>query len=214
MRRNGGTFPPLVMFWPLERSWPKEDLATYGGAKVQQRNGSASAADPLQERMDRIVVVGCPGSGKSTLARELASQTGIPAFHLDQLYWQADWMPHPDQEMFRKAVDSIVAGDRWILDGCFFDRAGSVRLERADTLVILDISTGVCLFRAVKRWWTYRGDARPDLPPGCSEKFDLEFYQYILTYRTMQTPKLDALVAQHFKGRLIWDPTPRRQGCI
>ncbi|MBI1212941.1 MAG: AAA family ATPase [Alphaproteobacteria bacterium] len=153
--------------------------------------------------MNRIVVVGCPGSGKSTLTRELASRTRIPAFHLDQLYWQRGWTPHPDPGMFREAVDAIVAGERWILDGCFFDSAGSARFERADTLVTLDVPTSVCLFRAVKRWWTYRGEARPDLPPGSPEEFDLEFYRYILTYRAKQAPKRDVLVAQHFKGRSI-----------
>jgi len=153
--------------------------------------------------MNRIVVIGCPGSGKSTLTRELAARTGIPVFHLDRLYWQPGWKPHPDLTAFREAVDAVVAGDRWILDGGFFDSAGSARFERADTVLILDLPTSVCLFRAVKRWWTYRGDTRPDLPPGCPEKFDLEFYRYILTYRAKQTPRGEALIARHFKGRLV-----------
>lgn len=153
--------------------------------------------------MNRFVVIGCPGSGKSTLTLDLAARTGIPAFHLDQLYWQPGWTPHPDLSAFRKAVDTIAAGERWILDGGFFESAGSARLERADAVVLLDMPTGVCLFRALKRWWTYRGETRPDLAPGCPEKFDLEFYGYILTYRTKQAPKGEALIAQHFKGQLI-----------
>ncbi len=153
--------------------------------------------------MNRIVVIGCSGSGKSTLTRELAGRTGIPAFHLDQLYWQPGWVPHPDLASFRKSVDAIVAGDRWILDGGFYDAAGPARFERADSVVLLDLPTRTCLYRAVRRWWTYRGETRPDLAPGCPEKFDLEFYRYILSYRTKQTPKGDALLARHFKGRLI-----------
>ena len=115
--------------------------------------------------MNRIVVIGCSGSGKSTLARELAVRTGIPAFHLDQLYWQPGWKPHPDLSAFRAAVDTIVAGERWILDGGFFSSAGPTRFERADAVVLLDLPTHLCLYRAVKRWWAYHGETRPDLAP-------------------------------------------------
>ena len=36
------------------------------------------------------MVIGCPGSGKSTFSRELHKITGIPLFHLDMMYWNAD----------------------------------------------------------------------------------------------------------------------------
>jgi adenylate kinase family enzyme len=153
--------------------------------------------------MERIVVIGCSGSGKSTLTRELAARTGIPAHHIDQLYWQPGWKPHSDVTAFRISVDTIVAGDRWILDGGFFDTAGSARFERADVAVLLDLPMPLCLFRAIERWWTYRGETRPDLAPGCPEKFDLEFYRYIMTYRSKQLPQAEALIAAHFRGRLV-----------
>ncbi len=153
--------------------------------------------------MNRIAVVGCSGAGKSTLTRALAARTGIPAFHLDQLYWQPGWKPHPDSAAFRAAVDGIIAGERWILDGGFFDSLGPARFERADAVVLFDLPARLCLYRAVKRWLTYRGEARPDLAPGCPEKFDLEFYRYILTYRAKQLPQAQALIAQYFNGRLV-----------
>ncbi len=153
--------------------------------------------------MNRIAVIGCSGAGKSTLARELAARTGIPVYHLDQLYWQPGWKPHPDIAAFREAADGIVASERWILDGGFFDSLGPARFERADVVVLLDLPTPLCLYRAVKRWLAYRGETRPDLAPGCPEKFDLEFYRYILTYRAKQMPQAQALIAQHFRGRLV-----------
>jgi adenylate kinase family enzyme len=153
--------------------------------------------------MERIVVLGCPGSGKSTLARELAARTGIPAVHLDRLYWQPGWKPHPDLEAFRAAVDGVAAGERWILDGGFLDSAGHARFKRADAAVLLDFPTHVCLYRAVRRWWTYRGETRPDLAPGCEEQVDFEFYRYILSYRARQLPQVDATLAQLFNGQLI-----------
>jgi adenylate kinase family enzyme len=153
--------------------------------------------------MDRIVVIGCSGSGKSTLTRELAARTSIPAHHLDQLYWQPGWKAPTDLSTFRRQVDAVAAGERWILDGGFFGSAGSARFERADVVVLLDLPMAVCLSRAIKRWWTYRGETRPDLAPGCPEKFDLEFYRYIVTYRSKQMPEAEALIASHFKGRLV-----------
>ena len=153
--------------------------------------------------MDRIVVIGCSGSGKSTLTRELAARTGIPAHHLDQLYWQPEWKTPTDLSTFRRGVDAVVASERWILDGGFFGSAGSARFECADVVVLLDLPMTQCLFRAIKRWWTYRGETRPDLAPGCPEKFDLEFYRYIVTYRSKQMPEAEALIASHFKGRLV-----------
>ena len=40
--------------------------------------------------MKKIIVIGCPGSGKSTFARALHDKTGIPLYHLDMMYWNAD----------------------------------------------------------------------------------------------------------------------------
>lgn len=153
--------------------------------------------------MNRVVVLGCSGSGKSTLARALAERTGIPAYHLDQMYWQPGWVPHPDPAVFRESVDAVVSQERWILDGGFFDAAGPLRFARAECVVMFDLPTPVCLYRVIKRWWTFRGSTRPDLATGCPEKFDPMFLWYIITYRKIQTPKGDALIAQHFKGRMI-----------
>ena len=137
------------------------------------------------------------------LARELAARTGLPAYHLDRMYWQPGWKPPADLSVFRRAVDEVAARERWILDGGFFGTAGHARFERADVVVLFDLPTAVCLFRAIRRWLTYRGETRPDLAPGCPEAFDLEFYRYIVTYRSEQLPEAEALIARHLKGRLI-----------
>ena len=68
---------------------------------------------------------------------------------------------------------------------------------------MFDLPTLLCLYRAIRRWWTFRGETRPDLAPGCPEKFDPSFLWYILTYRSRQSPKGEALIAQHFKGRIV-----------
>ena len=40
--------------------------------------------------MKKVIVIGCPGSGKSTVSRALHNKTGIPLYHLDMMYWNAD----------------------------------------------------------------------------------------------------------------------------
>lgn len=40
--------------------------------------------------MKKIIVIGCPGSGKSTFSKALNKITGIPLFHLDMMFWNAD----------------------------------------------------------------------------------------------------------------------------
>ena len=40
--------------------------------------------------MKKVIVIGCPGSGKSVFSRALAKVTGLPVYHLDMMYWNAD----------------------------------------------------------------------------------------------------------------------------
>jgi adenylate kinase family enzyme len=58
-----------------------------------------------------------------------------------------------------------------------------MRIVRADTVVWLDYPTRLCLGRVLKRWWHYRGRARPDMTEGCPERLDLEFLVYVLAFR-------------------------------
>jgi adenylate kinase family enzyme len=153
--------------------------------------------------MDRVVVIGCSGSGKSTLARALAARTGLPAVHLDMLYWQPGWKDHPDLPAFHAKVRAVCEGPRWIIDGGFTTGNVEVRFARADTIILFDLPPWLCLYRAFKRYLIYRGETRPDLAPGCPEKFDFAFYRYILTYRRKQLPKIEANIAAYFTGRLV-----------
>ena len=56
------------------------------------------------------------------------------------------------------------------------------------TIVFLDVSRWVCLWRALRRALFDR--ARPDLAVGCSERIDLEFLRWIWRYRREQRPKI------------------------
>lgn len=130
--------------------------------------------------MKRVMVIGCCGAGKSTFSRKLNALTGLPLIHLDQEYWNANWK-ETDQKVWQEKVKQIVKRDSWIIDGNYGSTL-NVRLERADTIFYLDFSTAKCLWRVTKRVWKYSGIERPDMPPGCKERFDLEFFHFVATY--------------------------------
>jgi adenylate kinase family enzyme len=81
----------------------------------------------------RVSVVGTSGAGKSTLARSLAARLDASFLELDSVNHQADWVPLPTSE-FRRRVASVVAGERWVLDGNY-SKVRDLVWARADTVV-------------------------------------------------------------------------------
>ena len=130
--------------------------------------------------MKRIMIIGCSGSGKSTFSRKLNQLTQIPLVHLDQKYWKSNWVESTGEE-WRSTISEIVKEDQWIMDGNY-SGTWDLRIPRADTIIFIDKPTYVCLYRAAKRIISYYGKTRPDMTEGCPERFDLQFFHYVLTY--------------------------------
>ncbi len=133
------------------------------------------------------MVLGCCGAGKSTFARALSSIIGVEVIHLDQYYWKPEWTETVKSE-WEKTVANLAKREEWIIDGNYGGTM-DVRIERADTIILLDYSTVKCLWRVVKRIARYRGKVRPDMPDGCRERFDLEFLHYTATYNIRKRKK-------------------------
>lgn len=131
--------------------------------------------------MRRILVIGPCGAGKSTAAVEIGRLLDLPVHHLDRLHWREGWVESSREELVA-ALAPIMAGERWLIDGNYGGTMAQ-RIERADAVVYLDYPTWLCLWRAAGRAWRYRGRSRPDMAPGCPERFDLAFFWYILTFR-------------------------------
>ncbi len=137
--------------------------------------------------MQKVIVIGCCGAGKSTFAKRLHELIGLELIHLDQHYWQADWAETEEME-WRKKVEDLASKPSWIIDGNYGGTM-DIRLKKADTIIYLDYSTLSCLSRITKRIMKYRGTVRPDMPEGCRERFDLEFYHYVATYNLLRRKK-------------------------
>ena len=126
--------------------------------------------------MQRVLVIGSPGSGKSTFAAELAARTGLPLVHLDQHYWRAGWV-ESDPESWRRRVAELIAADAWVMDGNY---GGTLpqRLERADTVIDLELPPWLCVARVVRRAITQFGRTRTDMAASCPERLDPGFFAY------------------------------------
>ena len=138
--------------------------------------------------MQRVLVIGCSGAGKTTLASALHELTGLELIHLDRHYYRAGWVPSERQEWERR-VDRLAAGERWIMDGNY---AGTLdtRMARADTVIFLDRSRWRCLYRIIKRTVLDYGRTRPDMAPGCRERFDWPFIKYVYHYNQLRKPTI------------------------
>ncbi|MFN2412945.1 MAG: DNA topology modulation protein [Pyrinomonadaceae bacterium] len=146
--------------------------------------------------MQRILVIGSCGAGKSTFSARLGQILHLPVIHLDTQYWKPNWI-EPDKSEWRETVIEILRGDRWIIDGNYSGTL-ELRLAACDTVVFLDFSRYLCIYRVLKRAIRYRGKTRPDMASGCVEKIDLSFLKWTWSYRERSR---DGVVAMLYESK-------------
>ena len=152
--------------------------------------------------MQRVLVIGSGGSGKSTVAAKLGELLNLEVNHLDKFYWRAGWVkPAPDEWV--KTVTELVNRDSWVIDGNYSGTL-ELRLQRADTIVFLDLPRALCMWRIVKRFFVYRNGNRPDIAEGCQEKLDLEFVSWVWNYHRRSRPKIIKRLQAHANGKQIF----------
>lgn len=156
--------------------------------------------------MQRVMVIGPCGAGKSTVSHRLAALLDLPLTHLDKLHWKPGWTEGSKDDL-RTALAPIVAQDRWLIDGNYGSTM-DMRLARADTVVYLDYSIALCLWRAAKRVWQFNGETRPDMGEDCPERFDWEFFRYIANWNHQARPRTESLLAGS-KARILRFETPK-----
>ncbi len=131
-----------------------------------------------RDTMRRIVVIGSSGAGKSTLSQQLGHHLHLPVIHLDRLFWRPGWEKTPEAERVA-IVTHLVAGEKWIIDGTY-RRTLDIRLQAADTIILLDLPRWLCVFRAIKRRFQYRYQKRHDIADDCDESiFNISFPRFL-----------------------------------
>jgi len=151
----------------------------------------------------RIALVGNPGSGKSTLSMRLQSIFSVPVYHLDQHFWLPGW-ERPDRSYFEKIHHRLCDEPQWIIEGMAI-RHFAYRALKADVIIFLDISRGICLWRIFKRAFCNFGRVRNTSAPGCPERMpDWEFLSYVLNFNRKQKPEIEALCKQYKASETIF----------
>lgn len=139
--------------------------------------------------MKRVCVLGSSGAGKTTLAAAIAARTGLPHLSLDAFFWQPGWA-ESDAEIWEQTHRDLISRDAWVIDGNYFSTLES-RLAAADTAVFFDLPRWRCLARILTRTLRWYGRTRPDMGPGCPERFDLEFVRYVWNFPRDHRPSIE-----------------------
>ena len=146
--------------------------------------------------MKKVIVIGCPGSGKSTISRALHNKTGIPLYHLDMMYWNAD-KTTVEKSVFLERLSAVLEKDEWIIDGNYGSTM-ELRMVACDTVIFLDYPLEICLDGIKER----RGKPRSDMPWIETEE-DAEFIEFIKNYNEQQKPKVLELLIKYSDKNII-----------
>ena len=129
----------------------------------------------------KIVIVGVSATGKSTFARQLSIKTMLPSIHMDTVMWQPGSNYVGDETTCRE-LDRISTISEWIIEGYIATKAQQFVFDRADSIIYLDYSPMVAVYRYIKRWLQHRKTPRSELE-GSPEKFSFNFLKIIWTKR-------------------------------
>lgn len=132
------------------------------------------------------------------LSVALARRLGLPLVHLDREFWLPNWT-EPTKEGWRARVATLVSAPAWVMDGNYGGTLDQ-RLAAADTVVWLDYGRIGCIARTIQRTLRYLGGTRPDMGPGCKERFDLAFLRYIWSFPGRHRPHILAALDRRPAG--------------
>jgi adenylate kinase family enzyme len=149
--------------------------------------------------MDRVLVLGGCGAGKSVFARRLGASIDAPVIHLDAEYFQPGWI-EPEPAAWHARLMEMVRAPRWVMDG--HNNTLALRLPYADTAIVLDLPTWLCLARVLLRIARNYGRVRADMAPGCPERLDPEFILYAARYRKDINQRMFAQL-EAFSGQVV-----------
>ena len=153
-------------------------------------------ADHFAEGMKRVLVIGCPGSGKSRLSKVLHDKTGLPLYHLDNLFWNAD-KTNVEKSVFSERLSEVLERDEWIIDGNYASTMEK-RMAVCDTVIFLDYPTDLCLDGVKRRQGTRRSDM-----PWIETEQDKALIEFIKGYNDRNRPQVMALLEKYSEKRIL-----------
>ena len=146
--------------------------------------------------MEKVLIIGSPGAGKSTFARKLNKLIDHPLTYLDRI-WHKEDQTNVSRSDFDKHLQQILNTKQWIIDGNYL-RTLEMRLQKCDTLFLLDYPVELCLAGASARV----GQKREDMP-WVETEFDAEFKQWIIDFPKDQLPIIYELLNQYREKNIV-----------
>ncbi len=157
----------------------------------------------------RVIIIGSPGSEKAELARVIAERLRLPCIELERLYWRPGW-EKPDAQTWQTQVSELAAREAWVMSGTFPSTL-DIRVARADWLVWVDLPMPVCFVHKLRDMMRRNGEKRPEVAPGCPQRFDMSLLRFIWTFPSVVLPRIAALVARERRNRTIFILRSKRE---
>ena len=152
----------------------------------------------MLSEMKRVIIIGCSGSGKSYFAKKLRNKTGLPLYHLDNIWWRSDGT-NIERSEFDSILGELLGRDEWIIDGNY-QRTMVQRMDACDTVFFFDLPTEVCLEGIRER----KGKERSDMAwKNAPEKDDAEFVEFIKNYNVEHRPYALELLGKYKDKNIV-----------
>ncbi len=148
--------------------------------------------------MKRILIVGISGTGKTRFANLLSKKLGIPAVHLDSIFWKENWVEQ-DEAVIGQKITAEIAKDSWIVEG-YIEPLSAQRIARADQIIYLDYSGFAALRGGMKRMLKHRKTPRPEMPAGNVDKQGYAFLKSV--YMREERTEIERVVSSDKVVRL------------
>ena len=154
--------------------------------------------------MKKVAIFGNTGGGKSTLSRRLSEITQLPLYILDKIQFKPGGIEVPYEE-YKCSHEEIMAKDEWVIDGFGCLETLWLRLEKADTLVYIDLPLYVHFWWVTKRFVTGFFDPPKGWPDNAPIwKSSMKSYSVLWLCHRRLTPKYRDYVVQAQESKKVY----------
>ena len=143
------------------------------------------------------------------MSRKLKERLEVKVYHLDDLFWEADWKPKSPRD-WMEIQKQLVNNKAFIIDGNYL-KTLEFRINHADTIIYMDKGLIKCLYGVTKRTVKNFIGKDMDLPQKVMEQDKkkinesglLKFYIYIISFHLKQKKELNQLLSKYEESKQI-----------
>jgi len=152
----------------------------------------------------KVIIIGSPGAGKSVLTRRINKFLCYPVLHLDKVFHTGGKSHISREELVEKVKDFASRNDKWIIDGNYISTL-EMRVKLADTIILLNISSDICLANAYKRseQSIKKDTIRDDMAEGFDETLTEEFINFIKDFEKDTMPRIKEVLKNNSDKNVI-----------